>query len=69
MVLHVQTMQKINGVNKEGKEVLGKKNGFGQQILMVWTLYPLAVFAVEVEDQVNPLVTGKYYETSLDVLH
>ena len=53
----------------EEKEVLGKKVGIGPQILMVWTRDPFAAFAVQIKDQVNPLVTSKYSETNVDVLH
>ena len=65
----MQTMQKINGVKMEEKELLGKKIGNGKRIQMVWTRDPFAAFAVQIKDQVNPLVTSKYYETNLDVLH
>ena len=57
MGIDVQTMQIINGVKMEEKEVLGKKIGIGQQILMVWTRDPFAAFAAEMENQVNLLVT------------
>ena len=57
MVLHVQTMLQINGVKTEEKEVLGKKIGIGQQILMVWTRDPFAAFAAQIQNQVNLLVT------------
>ena len=69
MALDVQTMQKINGAKMEETEVLGKKIGNGQLISMVWTRDPFAAFAVQIKDQVNPLVTSKYYETNHDVLH
>ena len=57
MVLHVQTMPQINGVKTGEKEVLGKKIGIGQQILMVWTRDPFAAFAAQIQNQVNLLVT------------
>ena len=49
----VQTMQKINGVKMEEKEVLGKKIGNGKRIQMVWTRDPFAAFAEEEKNQVN----------------
>ena len=67
MVMDVQTMQQIDGVKMEEKEGLGKNDGIGLQILMVWTRDTFAAFAVQTKDQVNTLVTSKYYETNLDL--
>ena len=53
MATDVQTMQKINGVKMEEREVLGKKIGSGKLIQMVWTRNPFAAFAVETKNQVN----------------
>ena len=53
MASDVQTMQKINGVKMEEKEVLGKKIGNGKRIQMVRTRDPFAAFAEEEKNQVN----------------
>ena len=41
----------------EEKEVLGKKDGVGIQILMVWTRDLFAAFAAEIKNQVIPWIT------------